>query len=147
MFKKNHRKKIFIFTDGGSRGNPGPAALGVVIQDENGNLIKEYGEFLGEKTNNEAEYEAVIFALKKIKHLFGKKKIKEMEVAVKTDSELLTRQLNGEYKIENANLQSLFMKVWNLKIDFGEINFQHVAREKNKRADRLVNNILNSRLF
>ncbi|MEK7596403.1 MAG: ribonuclease HI family protein [Patescibacteria group bacterium] len=147
MFKKNHQKKIFIFTDGGSRGNPGPAALGVVIQDENGNLIKEYGEFLGEKTNNEAEYEAVIFALKKIKHLFGKKKIKEMEVAVKTDSELLTRQLNGEYKIENANLQSLFMKVWNLKIDFGEINFQHVAREKNKRADRLVNNILNSRLF
>ncbi len=148
MFKKNHRKKIFIFTDGGARSNPGPAALGVVIKDENDNLIKEYGEFLGEKTNNEAEYEAVISALKKVKHLFGKKKIKETEVTIKTDSELLAKQLNGEYKIENTNLQPLFMKIWNLKIDFGEINFQHVAREQNKRADRLVNDILNkSSLF
>lgn len=150
MIKKSHQKKIFIFTDGGARNNPGPAALAVVIKDENDNLIKEYGEFLGEKTNNEAEYEAVISALKKVKHLFGKKKIKEMEVEVKTDSELLARQLNGEYKIENANLQPLFMKIWNLKIDFGKINFRHVAREQNKRADRLVNDILNqkiSRLF
>lgn len=147
MIKKNQRNKIFIFADGGSRGNPGPAALGVVIEDENENLIKEYGEFLGEKTNNEAEYEAVIFALKKFKHLFGKKKIKEMEVVVKTDSELLVRQLNGEYKIENANLQPLFMKIWNLKIDFGKINFQHIVREKNKQADRLVNDILNQKTF
>ena len=148
MFKKNHQKKIFIFTDGGARSNPGPAALGVVIKDENDNLIKEYGEFLGKKTNNEAEYEAVISALKKVKHLFGKKKIKETEVTIKTDSELLAKQLNGEYKIENANLQPLFMKIWNLKIDFGGINFQHVAREQSKRADRLVNDILNkSSLF
>ncbi|MBI2628086.1 MAG: ribonuclease HI family protein [Candidatus Niyogibacteria bacterium] len=145
MTEKKYQKKIFIFTDGGSRGNPGPAALGVAIQDENENLIKEYGEFLGKKTNNEAEYEAVIFALKKTKHLFGKKKIKEIEVTIKTDSELLARQLNGEYKIENANLQLLFMKIWNLKIDFGAVNFQHVAREKNKRADRLANEILDKK--
>ena len=145
MTEENHRKKIFIFTDGGSRGNPGPAALGAVIQDENENLIKEYGEFLGEKTNNEAEYEAVIFALKKTKHLFGKKKIKEAEVIIKTDSELLARQLNGEYKIENANLQSLFMKIWNLKIDFASVDFQHVGREKNKRADRLANDVLDKK--
>lgn len=125
--------KIIVYTDGGSRGNPGPSAMGVVIGS------KEYSECLGEKTNNQAEYEAVIFALKKIKQLIGKKKTKESEIELRTDSELITKQLNGQYKILEADLQILFVKVWNLRLDFKRVDFKHVPREENKRADRLVN--------
>ena len=97
-------KKIIVYTDGGSRGNPGPAALGVVIKDEKGNLIKKYGEALGAKTNNEAEYAAVVSALKKIKALFGKEKTKKMVVDMRMDSELVAKQLTGKYKIEVERL-------------------------------------------
>jgi len=131
-------KKIIIYTDGGSRGNPGPSAIGVVLGD------KEYSENIGVRTNNEAEYEAVIFALKKAKALFGKKAIKTSEVEVRSDSELLIKQLNGEYKILEPKIQSLFLKAWNLKIDFGRIKFSLIPREKNKQADRLVNEALGS---
>lgn len=133
-------KKIVVYTDGGSRGNPGPAAIGVVIND------KEYGEYLGEKTNNQAEYEAVIFALKKTKQLIGKAKAKESEIEIRMDSELVVKQLNGEYKILEENLQPLFIKVWNLKFDFKKVEFRHVPREENKGADRLVNKVLDARL-
>jgi len=132
--------KINIYTDGGARGNPGPAALGVVI-DSNGN-IKKYKELLGERTNNEAEYEAIIFALKKTKLLVGKSKCKNSVIALHTDSELIANQLNGKYKIESESLQPLFIRVWNLKLDFGEVLFKHVRRDKNKDADRLVNEAL-----
>ncbi len=131
-------KKIIIYTDGGSRGNPGPSAIGVIIGD------KEYSEQIGVKTNNEAEYEAVIFALKKAKALLGKKAIKEVEVELKSDSEFLIRQLNGEYKILDEKIQFLFLKVWNLKIDFGKVKFIAIPREKNQQADRLVNEALDS---
>ena len=129
-------KKIIIYTDGGSRGNPGPSAIGVVLGD------KEYSENIGVRTNNEAEYEAVIFALKKAKALFGKKAIKTSEVEVRSDSELLIKQLNGEYKILEPKIQSLFLKAWNLRIDFGKVKFTLIPREKNKQADRLVNEAL-----
>ena len=132
-------QKLIIYTDGGSRGNPGPAALGVVIQDTSGKLIKEYGEPLGVSTNNEAEYEAVIFALKKVKALFGKDKTKTMTLEVRMDSELVMKQLTGKYKIEEEKLFPLFIKIWNLKIDFGAITFTHIPREKNRDADRMVN--------
>src|SRR3989344_515008 len=89
-----------IQTDGGSRGNPGPAALGVVITASNGTLKKQYGESIGTATNNEAEYQAVIFALKKLKQLIGKEKAKKASVQFLVDSELLERQMNGHYKIE-----------------------------------------------
>ena len=131
------RFKIIINADGGSRGNPGPAALGVVIRG--GEKNKKYGEFLGERTNNEAEYEAVIFALKKTRQLFGKEKTKEAEAEVFLDSELVVNQLNAEYKIEEERLFPLFIKIWNLRQDFGKITFQSVPREKNREADRLVN--------
>jgi len=137
-------RKIVIYTDGGSRGNPGPAAIGVVIYDERGKVLKEYSEYLGETTNNEAEYQAVIFALKKIKAIYGRKKIKDLEIEIKSDSELLINQLNGEYKILESNIQLLFIKVWNLKIDFGRVEFGLIPREKNKEADRLVNKELNN---
>ena len=133
-------KKIIIHTDGGSRGNPGPSAIGVIIND------KKYSEQIGEKTNNEAEYEAVIFALKKTKSLFGKKVVKTAEVEIKSDSELLIKQLNGEYKILEPKIQPLFLKVWNLKIDFGKVKFTAIPREKNKQADKLVNEALDQNL-
>ena len=89
-------KKIIIYTDGGSRGNPGPAAAGVVFYNEKGQSFKKYSQYLGESlTNNEAEYLAVIFALKKFKQLFGKKIAKISEVQIKSDSELLVKQLRG----------------------------------------------------
>ena len=136
---KKKSEKLIVYTDGGSRGNPGPAALGVVISDQKGNLIKEYGEALGVKTNNEAEYAAVIFALKKIKALYGKEKTKKMHIDMKMDSEFVMKQLNGEYKIEEERMFPLFVAVWNLKMDFGKVTFSHVPREKNRAADRLVN--------
>ena len=134
--------KLIIYTDGGARGNPGPAALGVIIQDAKGHAIKKYGEALGVKTNNEAEYAAVVSALKKIKALYGKEKTKKMTVEMRMDSEFVARQLNGEYKVEEERLFPLFIKVWNLKMDFGKISFSHVPREKNREADRMVNEAL-----
>ena len=132
-------EKIIIYTDGGSRGNPGPAGMGVVVANEKGKMMKEYSGFLGVKTNNEAEYEAVIFGLKKIKALLGKEKIKNTEIEFRLDSQLIARQLNGEYKIEEERLFPLFIKIWNLKMDFGPIKFSEIPREQNKEADRLAN--------
>lgn len=138
--------KIVIYTDGGSRGNPGPAGAGVVVTDGKGNIIKKYSNFLGVKTNNEAEYEAVIFGLQKIKALLGKEKIKNMEVEFRLDSQLIARQLNGKYKIEEERLFPLFIKIWNLKMDFGSIKFSEIPREKNKEADRLANEAMDGNI-
>ena len=136
-------KKITIYTDGGSRGNPGPSAIGVVYTNEKNQTIKEYSEYLGDKlTNNEAEYRAVIIALKKFKVLFGKEVAKKSEVEIKSDSELMVKQLNGEFKVMNENIQSFFLDIWNLKIDFLKVKFKQIPREKNKDADRLVNEAL-----
>ena len=131
--------KLIIYTDGGARGNPGPAAAGVVIQDAAGTTLKEYSEYLGERTNNEAEYEAVILALKKAKQLYGKGATKDMKIHFRVDSELIARQLSGHYKVEEERLAALFMKVWNAKMDFESIEFESIPREKNRAADRLVN--------
>lgn len=127
-----------IHTDGGSRGNPGPAAIGYVIQ---GDLIekKEQGEYIGKTTNNVAEYSAVIAALKKLKALIGTDKTKDAVVDIRTDSELLVKQVNGEYKVKEESLRNLFMELWNLRMDFGKITFAHVFREQNQDADRMVN--------
>jgi len=130
--------KIIIYADGGARNNPGPAAIGVIIEE------KEYSKFLGQTTNNEAEYQAVIFALKKVKQLIGKGKCKKTGIEIKSDSELLINQLNGQYKIKEKNLVPFFIEIWNLKQDFGEVKFSQISREENKRADLLVNRELNS---
>ena len=135
-------KKIIIYTDGGSRGNPGPSAIGAVFYNEKGDIVKKYCESLGQATNNEAEYRAVIFALKKFKALFGKKLASQSEIEVRTDSELLIKQLNGQYKILDPKIQPLFLTVWNLKLDFKKIKFKIISRENNKEADRLVNEAL-----
>ena len=135
LFKNS---KLTIYTDGGARGNPGPAAIGAVV----GN--KKYGEYIGETTNNVAEYKALAFALKKAKALLGKKKAKETEVECYMDSELLTKQLTGQYKIEDEGLQPLWLEIWNLKLDFKKVDFHHIPREKNKEADKMVNEALDS---
>ncbi len=139
-------KKIIIYTDGGSRGNPGPSAIGVVFCNEKGDIIKKCSEVLQkEATNNEAEYQAVIFALRKFKALFGKKLAFQSEPEIRTDSELLVRQLNGQYKVLEPKIQFLFLTLWNLKIDFKKIKFKLIPRSQNKMADSLVNEALDSR--
>jgi len=139
-------KKIIIYTDGGSRGNPGPSAAGVMFCNEKGQSIKEYSEYLGDKfTNNEAEYKAVIFALKKFKAVFGKKLAKNSEIEIRSDSELLVKQLNAQYKILNENIQPLFLEIWNLRFDFKKLKFKQISRDKNKQADRLVNEALDAK--
>ncbi len=139
-------KKITIYSDGGSRGNPGPSAAGIVFCNEKGQSFKKYSQYLGEDiTNNEAEYLAVIFALKKFKQLFGKKIAKISEVQIKSDSELLVKQLRGRYKIIKPEIQSLFLSLWNLKLDFKKIKFSLIPRDKNKEADFLVNEALDNK--
>lgn len=134
------KNKITIHTDGGARGNPGPAAIGVVIDDPISK--KEYGEYIGETTNNEAEYRAVIFALKKLKSLIGSTKCAESSVELLLDSELVVKQLNKEYKLKDKNIQNFFIEIWNLTFDFGGVSFSHILREENREADRIVNQVL-----
>ncbi|MCC6405207.1 MAG: ribonuclease HI family protein [Candidatus Yanofskybacteria bacterium] len=134
-----------IHTDGGSRGNPGPAASGFVIDGPDFGRV-EHGEKLGVATNNVAEYTAVLLALRKLKSLIGTEHAKSATVHVKADSELLVKQLNGEYKVRDANLRAIFLDVWNARLDFGSVTFQHVRREQNKDADRMVNAALDGEL-
>ena len=132
--------KLIIYTDGGSRGNPGPSAIGVVFADpETGQVLKTYGERVEDGTNNEAEYKAIIFALKKAKALYSKDKVKNMEIEIRMDSELACKQLSGEYKLSAKHIQELFIEVWNLKTDFSKVTFTHIPREQNKLADTAVN--------
>ncbi|KKW21529.1 MAG: Ribonuclease H [Parcubacteria group bacterium GW2011_GWC2_52_8c] len=135
-------EKLVVYTDGGSRGNPGPAALGVAIADAKGKILKTYSETLGVKTNNEAEYAAVVFALKKIKSLGGGERAKMTEIEIRADSELLVRQLNHKYKIESETVIPLFIKIWNAIMDFKSVRFVHIPREKNREADHMVNRAL-----
>ena len=130
--------KIVMFTDGGSRGNPGPSAIGIYIET----LGKKYHECIGTRTNNEAEYEALIFGLKKIKQLVGKGKTRAIEVECFLDSELVVKQLNHEYKINEDHIKNSFFEIWNLMLEYKSVVFKHIPREKNKIADALVNEAL-----
>ncbi|MDD3711726.1 MAG: ribonuclease HI family protein [Patescibacteria group bacterium] len=125
--------KIIMFTDGGARGNPGPAGIGVVLYNKKKEKIAEVSKYLGIATNNQAEYRALIEGLKKAKELGAK----ELEVFL--DSELVVKQLNREYKVKNKDLAPLFLEVYNLSLSFSKIVFKHVYREENKEADRLAN--------
>lgn len=135
------QNKITIYTDGGSRNNPGPAAIGVWIET----LDKKYSEYIGERTNNEAEYEALVFGLKKVKQLVGKEKSRDTEVECLLDSELVVKQLNHQYKLKEKHIQEFFLEIWNLMLDFKLVSFTHIPREKNSAADKLVNEALNNR--
>ena len=125
--------KLTIYSDGGARGNPGPAGIGAVIYDEAGQVIGEVSEYLGVATNNQAEYKALIAALKKAASL------KAAEVVCYLDSELVVKQLNREYRVKDKDLAPLFLEVYNLSLGFSKISYIHIRREKNKEADRLAN--------
>lgn len=132
-------EKIICYTDGGARGNPGPAGAGAVIKDASEHTLAEYKESLGNGTNNYAEYAAVLLVLKALKQRFGAK-TKELDIEVRMDSELIQKQLSHEYQIKEPGLIPQFIEIHNLRVkDFPNISFVHVRREDNKDADRLAN--------
>ncbi|MEA2097800.1 MAG: ribonuclease HI family protein [Patescibacteria group bacterium] len=136
--------KLITFTDGGSRGNPGPSAIGVVIENDKNEIVLKASKYIGETTNNVAEYEALILALQKAKGIFKTQKIKKGNLECYLDSELVVRQLNHKYKIKDEGMQLLFIKVWNLMLEYSSVKFIHIPREKNKLADELVNKELDN---
>ena len=130
------KNKLIIYTDGGARGNPGPAAIGVVVGS------KSYGEAIGNTTNNIAEYKAVIFALEAVK-----KHATSLPVIVEAvlDSQLIVEQMNGNYKVRNEGLKPLYQQVRHLVTELGgAVSFRHVLRAENKQADRLVNKAIDA---
>jgi len=129
---KDHALKADLFVDGAARGNPGPAGAGVVLKQTNG-LIHRFGEYLGEATNNVAEYRALISGIKKAIDLGVK------ELFVRSDSELIVKQLNGQYKVKSPQLQDLYFTIIKAISSFERVTFTHIPREENKEADRLAN--------
>ena len=125
--------KLLIYSDGGARGNPGPAGIGAVIKDVDDNVMAEISEYLGETTNNQAEYQAILAALKKAGDIGG------CDLVCHLDSELAVKQLNGEYRVRNQGLAPLFLAVCNLRQNFNSVKFVHIKREFNKEADKLAN--------
>jgi ribonuclease HI len=122
-----------LMVDGAARGNPGDAGCGAVILDRNGAVVKELSRFLGHATNNVAEYEGLLMGLEALLRL-GRKRIR-----VQSDSQLLVRQLNGEYRVKDEKLKALFQKAMSLLRQFDAYRIVHVPRELNKLADRLAN--------
>lgn len=135
-----------MYTDGGSRGNPGKAAIGVVFYNESGVIIKKYGQYLGDPfTNNEAEYHAVISGLKALlamPEFFAK----ETEVEVCSDSQLLVNQVSGTFKIKQEHIRAFVVAIHKLIDQFATVKFVSIPREKNKEADALVNEALDARV-
>ncbi len=136
-------EKIFVHSDGGSRGNPGPAGIGVIVTGVDGEVIKEISEYIGESTNNIAEYSAVLQGLLNLKAIYGAK-TKDIVFDWKLDSELVVKQLSGEYKVKNPGLKEINQSIQDLRKDFPLLTFTHVRREFNKEADRLVNEALDA---
>ncbi len=134
--------KITIFTDGGARGNPGPAGIGVVINGLSAGK-QTFGEFIGNTTNNEAEYRALITALQKLIELSKEDELEQIDCYA--DSELMVKQLKGEYKVKDSNLRELFLEVLKLKSAIkAPIAFHHIKREKNSEADAVLNEVLDA---
>lgn len=134
----NNNDIFTLNTDGGARGNPGPAAGAAVIKDNQGSIVKQLGKYLGTSTNNDAEYQALIMGVELAKEL-GIKKLKCI-----LDSELVVKQLNGEYKVKIDRLKVYFGKIKSAEKDFDLISYEHVRRESNKEADALVNQVLDA---
>ncbi len=137
-FDKPKAEKYYLYSDGAARGNPGPSGVGIYIEDDQGNIVKQHFEYLGEQTNNCAEYLALSIGLDIAKE-------KELDnITVYTDSELMAKQLNGIYKVKNKSLIELYMQVTQKINSFSSIEIQHVTRDKNKNADRLANMAIDS---
>jgi len=130
--------KAILHTDGGARGNPGPAGIGAVLKiDDKEKVFKRY---IGETTNNKAEYQALLLGLREAKEHGAS------EVECYLDSELVVKQMRREYKVKDKDLAALFVKVWNLLPEFKKVSFHHIRREQNKLADRLANEAMDEHL-
>lgn len=137
-------RKFILYTDGGARGNPGPAAAGAVIYDADSQKIEEFSSFLGITTNNQAEYQAMILGLGRIQKIIGDEHVvKEVNVDMYSDSELIIKQLKGEYRVKSKALKPIFAKLQELISKFNKVSLQHIPRHNNKEADKLVNIELN----
>jgi ribonuclease HI len=134
-------RQLIIFTDGGARGNPGPAAAGAVITEESGKILRSLKKYIGETTNNVAEYKALLLGLSEAASLVNDSGsiIGSVSILVKMDSELVVRQMQGRYKIKDPNLKLLAADVFKLLNKFKNVEFGHIPREQNKLADKLVN--------
>ena len=130
--------KARLFTDGGARGNPGPAAYGFVLEAEDGTVLAAEGHAIGETTNNVAEYSGLIAGLRKAVEL----QVPEVEVV--SDSELMVKQMRGEYKVKNEALRELSLEAARLARQLGTVEYRHVKRAHNELADRLVNDALDA---
>lgn len=130
---------LLLYSDGASRGNPGEAGAGITIQDEKGNELVGTGKYLGKCTNNEAEYRALLLGLEKCGE-FGRGSLK-----IHLDSELIVKQIRGEYRVKHPNLQPLYKKTMQKLSDFATFTIRHVRREKNRRADELANQAIDNR--
>lgn len=133
-------KQVKVYTDGASRGNPGPASIGIHVLSQDGETVLEHGEVLGVETNNVAEYTAVLRALE----ICQQNKVEELSLC--SDSELLIKQLNGQYKVKSPNLIDLYFACISQTKNFKKISFSHVRRENNKIADKLANLALDGHL-
>ncbi len=125
--------RIILYTDGAARGNPGPAAIGIVLTDARGNVLQELGETIGNTTNNVAEYRALLRGVT----LAAARRADEIEV--RTDSELMARQLSGAYRVKAANLKPLHEQAQRALAQFARVSVRHIPREQNRRADALAN--------
>ena len=131
--------KLTVNVDGGARGNPGPAAIGVVVRDESGEILTTFSETIGEATNNIAEYRALLAGIEQA-GLLGADWIE-----IRGDSELVVRQVKGEYKVKNPGIKPLHARVHEALKDFDGWEIEHVRREENAEADALVNDALDGR--
>jgi len=131
-------QSLIIFSDGAARGNPGPSGAGAFITSEDGEMVAEVSEYLGEMTNNQAEYRALKCGLEKARELGAK------SVVIRADSELMVKQLNGEYKVKNPGIKLIFREVSALLSHFESWEASHVRREFNKEADRLANEAIDN---
>jgi ribonuclease HI len=132
--------KVVVHVDGGARGNPGPAAVGAVVSGEDGEPLLERGLYIGEATNNVAEYRAVLLGLELARELGAR------EVEVVNDSELVARQIGGQYKVKHAGLKPLFVETMGRLREFDAWSVRNVRRDSNERADELVNEALDEAL-
>ncbi len=131
-------RRLVIYADGAARGNPGPAGIGVVIEDERGRVLKELSQFVGRKTNNQAEYMALIQGLE------AAAEYQANAVQVRLDSELLVHQLRGEYKVKSPLLKPLRNKVQKLLAKYKVVGIEHIERQYNRAADRLANRAIDT---
>lgn len=134
--KQMKTKRVVIFTDGAAEPNPGPAAIGVIIKDEQGKLLARISQRIGKATNNQAEYRAIIAALEKAISLDAK------HVEVNSDSELVVKQINGKYRVKKASLKPLYQEVKKLQSLLGSFTITHIPRQQNTEADNLANTAL-----